>query len=417
MVDLKKVLTVVLAGGEGSRLSPLTVQRAKPAVPFGGKYRIIDFTLSNCINSGIRRIMVLTQYKSHSLERHIRSSWGFLSGCLGEYIYAIPPQQRVNKNWYLGTADAIYQNLYSISMANPTYVIILAGDHIYKMDYRYMLNFHIRSGAEITIGTIEVDKSEAPNFGVIEVDAESGITNFLEKPQDPAVLNRLPQKILVSMGIYIFHIDSLIKWVERDAALPESEHDFGKNVIPQMLAAGRRVYAYQFREPDSAEPPYWRDVGTLDAYYEANMDLVSVVPSLNLYDPEWPFITFQDQVPPSKFLFSEGDTGRIGMAVDSIICDGCIISGGKVFHSVLSPNVRVNSFTEVRDSVLMSGVQVGRNSRIRRAVIDKNVRIAPNTEIGFDLEKDAERFTVSEGGIIFIPKGTVVEAGIDQELE
>jgi glucose-1-phosphate adenylyltransferase len=411
LVDLTRVLAVVMAGGEGSRLFPLTDQRAKPAVPFGGKYRIIDFTLSNCINSGLRKVMVLTQYKSHSLERHIRYSWGFLSGFLGEYCYPIPPQQRVNKNWYLGTADAIFQNLYSIRMANPTYVIVLAGDHVYKMDYRQMLNFHIRSGAELTIGTLEVDKAQAPNFGVVKIDSNSGIAGFLEKPNDPAVLAKLPPKVLVSMGIYVFHINSLVNWVEQDATNLYSDHDFGKNVIPQMLEAGQRVYAYQFRQPGSEQTPYWKDVGTLDAYYEANMDLVSVLPSLNLYDPEWPFRTFQEQVPPAKFLFSEYDTGRVGLAMDSIVCDGCIISGGKVIHSVLSPNIRINSFADVRDSVLMSSVLVGRNSRIQKAVIDKNVCIYPNSVIGYNREQDEQRFTVSDEGVVFIPKGTVVDDG------
>ena len=411
MVDPTKVLAVVLAGGEGSRLFPLTDQRAKPAVPFGGKYRIIDFTLSNCINSGLRRVMVLTQYKSHSLERHIRYSWGFLSSFLGEYCYPIPPQQRINKNWYLGTADAIYQNLYSIQLAYPTYVIVLAGDHVYKMDYRNMLNFHIRSGAELTIGTLEVDKEQAPNLGVVEVNPASGITGFLEKPKDPAILANLPQKVLVSMGIYVFNINSLVTWVEQDATKPHSDHDFGKNVIPQMLASGQRVHAYQFRQSGSDHTPYWRDVGTLDAYYEANMDLISILPSLNLYDPDWPFRTFQEQVPPAKFLFSEYNTGRVGMAVDSIVCDGCIISGGRVIHSVLSSNVRVNSFADVRDSVLMSGVHIERNCRIQKVVVDKNVRIKANSVIGYDREQDLRRFTVSDSGIVFIPKGTVVDDG------
>lgn len=411
MFDSSKVLAVVLAGGEGSRLFPLTEQRAKPAVPFGGKYRIIDFTLSNCINSGLRRVMVLTQYKSHSLERHIRYSWGFLSGLLGEYCYPIPPQQRINKNWYLGTADAIHQNLYSIQLANPTYVIVLAGDHVYKMDYRNMLNFHIRSGADLTIGTLEVDKEQSPHFGVVEVNSTQGIVGFLEKPKDPAILEALPPKVLVSMGIYVFNLHSLVKWVELDAANQYSDHDFGKNVIPQMLNSGQRINAYQFRQPGSDATPYWRDVGTLDAYYEANMDLISVLPSLNLYDPEWPFRTYQEQVAPAKFLFSEYDTGRVGMALDSIVCDGCIISGGRVIHSVLSSNVRINSFSDVRDSVLMNGVQVERNCRIQRAVVDKNVVIKENSVIGYNLEEDARRFTVSDGGIVFIPKGTVVEAG------
>lgn len=408
MIDLKKVLTVILAGGEGSRLYPLTEQRAKPAVPFGGKYRIIDFTLSNCINSGLRKMMVLTQYKSHSLEKHIRNTWGFLSSYLGEYIYSIPPQQRVNKNWYLGTADAIYQNLYSIKMTNPSYVIILAGDHIYKMDYRYMIDYHLQMKANVTVGTIEVDKSEASSFGVVKNDSENRITGFLEKPKDPAILATLPQKVLVSMGIYIFNIDSLIQWVEKDARDNLSDHDFGKNVIPSMVKYGERVYAYPFCEPGSNRALYWRDVGTLDAYYEANMDLISVLPSLNLYDPDWPFRTIQEHAPPAKFLFCEPNTGRIGVSVDSIVCDGCVISGGRVIHSVLSPHVRVESFAEVRDSVLMSGVQVGKNSRIRRAVIDKNVKIPPNTIIGYDFKKDVHRFKVSDGGIVFISKGAIL---------
>jgi len=409
MVNLQKVLAVVLAGGEGSRLYPLTHHRAKPAVPFGGKYRIIDFTMSNAINSGLRKIMVLTQYKSHSLERHIRQAWGFLSHTLGEYCTAIPPQQRINKNWYLGTGDAIYQNMYQITTANPTYVLILSGDHIYKMDYRYMLNFHLQTGAEATIGVIEVDKSQASAFGVVEIDSQSGITGFIEKPKSPEILERLPQKVMVSMGIYVFHIRTLMEFLEHDATNVHSNHDFGKDIIPRMVEEKRRVFAYQFREPGSEVTPYWRDVGTLDAYYEANMDLVSVVPSLNLYDGEWPFRTYSEQVPPAKFVFAQSDDNRVGMALNSIVCDGCIISGGQVYNSVLSTNVRVNSYTEIRDSVIMSGVRVGRHCRIRRAVIDKNVWIPANTVIGYDSEQDRKRFIVSDSGISVIPKGHVIE--------
>lgn len=409
MVNLQKVLAVVLAGGEGSRLYPLTRHRAKPAVPFGGKYRIIDFSLSNAVNSGLRKIMVLTQYKSHSLERHIREAWAFLSGTLGEYVYSIPPQQRINKNWYLGTGDAIYQNLYQIRMANPTYVIVLSGDHIYKMDYRYMLNFHEQTGAEATIGVIEVDRSQASHFGVVQLDSRSGITGFIEKPKDQQIISQLPPRVLVSMGIYIFHIKTLIEFLEYDAANTQSNHDFGRDIIPYMVESSRRVFAYQFRESGSDNPPYWRDVGTLDAYYEANMDLVSIVPSLNLYDNEWPFRTVSEQVPPAKFVFSQSAKNRVGMALDSIVSDGCIISGGQVYSSVLATNVRVNSYADVRESVIMSGVHIGRNCRIKRAVIDKNVWIPPGTVIGYDPEHDRKRFTVSESGITVIPKGQVIE--------
>ena len=409
MINLQKVLAVVLAGGEGSRLYPLTRHRAKPAVPFGGKYRIIDFTLSNAVNSGLRKVMVLTQYKSHSLEIHIRESWGFLSGALGEYVYSIPPQQRINKNWYLGTGDAIYQNLYHIKMANPTYVLVLSGDHIYKMDYRYMLNYHVQTGAEATIGVIEVDRSQASGFGVVQMDSHSGITGFVEKPKNPEVLKQLPQKVLVSMGIYIFHIKTLTDFLEHDASNVHSNHDFGKDIVPRMVESSRRVFAYQFRDPGSDATPYWRDVGTLDAYYEANMDLISVVPSLNLYDNEWPFRTASVQAPPAKFVFSQQANNRVGSALDSIVCDGCVISGGKVHGSVLSTNVRVHSFADVGESVVMSGVHIGRNCRIRRAIIDKNVWIPPNTIIGYDFKNDKKRFTVTDSGIAVIPKGQVIE--------
>jgi len=405
MFSLQKVLAVILAGGEGSRLYPLTLHRAKPAVPFGGKYRIIDFTLSNCINSGLRKIMVLTQYKSHSLERHIREGWGFLSSVLGEYIYPIPPQQRVSKNWYLGTGDAIYQNLYHICAASPTYVLVLSGDHVYKMNYQDMLDFHVQAGAEVTIGVFEVDRAEASSFGVVEVDAYSGIKGFIEKPRDPEVLAKLPPRVLVSMGIYIFHIKTLIEFLEQDAANKESSHDFGKDIIPSMVRASRRVFAYQFREPGREGSPYWRDVGTLESYYDAHMDLVSVVPSFNLYDSEWPFRTAPFQAPPAKFVFSE----KASMAVNSIVCDGCIISGGQVYNSILSPNVRVGSCSEVQDSVIMSGVNIGSHCRIRRAIIDKNVYVSSHTVIGYDLEKDRRRFVVTDSGITVIPKGQVID--------
>jgi glucose-1-phosphate adenylyltransferase len=410
---VKDVLTLILAGGKGTRLEPLTRDRAKPAVPFGGLYRIIDFTLSNCINSGLRRIFVLTQYKARSLDRHLRAGWGFLSGELDEYIEVLPPQQRIDETWYKGTADAIYQNIYSIEKEDPRYVLILAGDHIYKMDYGDMLRDHIAKGADLTIGCIPVPIREACHFGVMQVDASDRVIGFQEKPRSHAApLPDDPHLCLASMGIYVFTARPMYELLCQDATRADSDHDFGKNIIPGMIDS-QRVNAYRFRDKNRKAMPYWRDVGTLDAYYQANMDLVEIDPVLNLYDAEWPIRTFQPQLPPPKFVFGdEGPRGhaRRGEAHDSMVCQGCILSGGHVRRSVLSPNVRINSYAVVENSILFEGVAVGRHCRIRRAIIDKDVTLPPNTTIGYDLEHDRQRgFTVTEQGVVVIAKAEMPE--------
>jgi glucose-1-phosphate adenylyltransferase len=409
---MKDVLTLVLAGGKGTRLEPLTRDRAKPAVPFGGLYRIIDFPLSNCLNSNLRRILVLTQYKARSLDRHISSGWGFLSRELGEFIEVLPPQQRIDEHWYKGTADAIYQNIYSIEKEDPTYVLILAGDHIYKMDYGDMIAAHIAKSADVTIGCLPVPLKDGPNFGIISLDRDDKVVAFQEKPRDPAPLPDQPGFCMVSMGIYIFTARLMYEWLCQDATHAESDHDFGKNIIPGIMASGK-VYGFRFRDKNRKAVPYWRDVGTLDAYYQANMDLVDVDPVLNLYDREWPIRTDQPQLPPPKFVFSdEGarELARRGEAHDSMVCHGCIISGGHVRRSILSPNVRVNSYALIDDSIVFEGVDVGRHARIRRAIIDKDVQIPPKTTIGFDLEQDRQRgFQVTEQGVVVIAKAELPE--------
>ncbi|MCS6850223.1 MAG: glucose-1-phosphate adenylyltransferase [Gemmataceae bacterium] len=407
------VLTLILAGGKGTRLEPLTRDRAKPAVPFGGLYRIIDFTLSNCINSNLRRVLVLTQYKARSLDRHISSGWSFLSRELREYIDVLPPQQRLGEQWYRGTADAIYQNIYSIEKEDPRYLLILAGDHIYKMDYADMIQAHREHGGDLTIACIPVPLREGCHFGNLEVDSEGRVVRFTEKPKEPEPMPGDPHHCLVSMGIYVFTARPLYERLCQDATRVDSDHDFGKNIIPAMIEA-RRVYAFRFRDKNRKEVPYWRDVGTLDAYYQANMDLVEIDPVLNLYDRDWPIRTFQPQLPPPKFVFSdEGPRGhaRRGEALDSMVCQGCIISGGHVRKSILSPNVRVNSYAVVENSILFDGVNVGRHCRIRRTIIDKDVHIPPHTTIGYDLEHDRRRgFTVTEQGVVVIPKAEPPEA-------
>jgi glucose-1-phosphate adenylyltransferase len=406
------VLTLILAGGKGTRLEPLTRDRAKPAVPFGGLYRIIDFTLSNCINSGLRRILVLTQYKARSLDRHIAGGWGFLSRELDEYIDVLPPQQRIDEHWYKGTADAIYQNIYSIEKEDPRYVLILAGDHIYKMDYMDMVREHISTGADLTIGCIPVLLRDGQHFGIMHVDAGNRLIRFQEKPREPAPMPGEPQLCLASMGIYVFTARLMYELLCQDATRSDSDHDFGKNIIP-VLMESHRVQTFRFRDKNRKAVPYWRDVGTLDAYYQANMDLVEIDPVLNLYDKEWPIRTRQPQLPPPKFVFSdEGPRGtaRRGEAHDSMVCPGCILSGGHVQRSVLSPNVRVNSYAIVESSILFDGVDVGRHARIRRAIIDKDVTIPPNTTIGYDLEHDRKRgFAVTEQGVVVIAKAELPE--------
>ena len=392
---LDDVVVMVLAGGVGERLYPLTKERAKPAVYFGGPYRIIDFTLSNCINAGLRRIFIALQYKSLSLSRHIRMGWSVVADELGEFVEILSPQKRVGEHWYLGTADAVYQNLYSIIRETPRYLIVLSGDHVYKMDYAKMLRVHKERGAGATIAVIEIPTEEAHRFGVLETDDQDRITGFLEKPK------HLPpgEQVLASMGIYIFDMESLVPALEEDAAR-DTTHDFGKDIIPALLSK-TGVYAYRFSDENKKESKYWRDIGTLDAYFDANMDLCHVNPEFNLYDPEWPLRTYQVQAPPAKFVFAD-EGRRCGQALDSIISAGCIVSGSKIAGSVLCPNVRVHSFSEIDQSILMPGVRVGRHARIRRAIIDRDVFIPRGARIGYNDEEDRRRHTVTESGIVVV---------------
>lgn len=397
----RNTLALILAGGRGSRLKHLTAWRAKPAVPFGGKFRIIDFPLSNCINSGIRRIGVLTQYKAHSLILHIQKGWGFLRGEFGEFVELWPAQQRIAETaWYAGTADAVFQNLDIIRDHNPDYVLVLAGDHIYKMDYGTMIAYHVESGADMTVGCLEVDVERAKEFGVMAVDAEQRVTNFAEKPRDPETLPGSTDRCLASMGIYVFNRDFLFEQLLKDADTPGSSHDFGKDIIPSVIQR-YRVMAHTFRDPRSGEQAYWRDVGTLDAFWEANLELIGVTPPLNLYDKNWPIWTYQEQLPPAKFVFDDED--RRGMAVDSMVSGGCVISGAVVRHSLLFSNVRVSSYATVSDSVILPDVNIGRNCTIRNAVIDRFCQIEEGSEIGVDREADLRAgFCVSEGGITLV---------------
>ncbi len=392
---LDDVLVMVLAGGVGERLYPLTKERAKPAVYFGGPYRIIDFTLSNCINSGLRRIFIALQYKSLSLSRHIRMGWSVVADELGEFIEILSPQKRVGEHWYLGTADAVYQNLYSILRETPRQLIVLSGDHVYKMDYAKMLRFHRERGAAATLAAIEVPSEEARRFGVLQVDGEGRLTGFLEKPRNIPV----GQQVLASLGIYIFDIDVLVPALEEDARR-SSTHDFGKDIIPALISKAP-VYAYRFYDENKKSSKYWRDIGTLDAYYDANMDLCHVNPDFNLYDPEWPLRTYQVQAPPAKFVFAD-EGRRCGQALDSIISAGCIISGSRISGSVLCPNVRVHSFCDIEQSILMPGVRVGRHARIRRAIVDRDVFVPRGALIGFNAEEDRRRHTVSDSGIAVV---------------
>jgi len=407
---MKKVLTFIMAGGKGERLWPLTKDRTKPAVPFGGIYRIIDFALSNAINSGLHRVYVLTQYKSASLHRHIRLGWNILSSELGEYIELLPAQQRVGETWYLGTADAIYQNLYTLELDKPDEVLILAGDHLYKMNYYAMIDFHRQVEADLTVGVVEMEKEKAMHLGVVEVDSVGGVRGFQEKPSNSKTIPSQPDKIYASMGIYIFKTDILDTELEEDARKHNSTHDFGKDIIPQMLKKGLKIAAYNFIDKNKKEAKYWRDLGTIDAYYEANMDLVQVDPVFNLYDSEWPIRTYQEQFPPVKTVFAgEEITGRVGLMLDSLVSGGCIISGGRLQRSILSPNVRINSYSQVYESILMEGVNVGRYAKIKRAIIDKDVDIPAGTVIGYDLEEDKKKFFVSDSGIVIVAKGTEIK--------
>jgi len=395
----RDTLALILAGGRGSRLKHLTLWRAKPAVPFGGKFRIIDFPLSNCINSGIRRIGVLTQYKAHSLIQHVQKGWGFLRGEFGEYVELLPAQQRIETSWYSGTADAVYQNLDILRNHDPSYVLILAGDHVYKMDYGAMLAYHVDRGADMTVGCIEVPRMEATPFGVMTVDENDRVLRFTEKPADPEPIPGRPDESLVSMGIYVFNTAFLYEQLIKDADTRSSAHDFGKNVIPSIIN-DYKVVAYPFRDPVTGRQAYWRDVGTLDAFWQSNMELIDVTPELNLYDQEWPIWTYQEQLPSAKFVFDDDD--RRGMAVDSMVSGGCIISGAVLRRSLLFSNVYVDSFSKVTDSVVLPDVVIGRRCEITKAIIERGCVIPEGTVIGRDAARDAERFHVTEKGVVVV---------------
>ena len=395
----RDTLALIMAGGRGSRLKDLTKWRAKPAVAFGGKFRIIDFPLSNCINSGIRRIGVLTQYKSHSLITHIQRGWGHLRGEFGEFVELLPAQQRIETSWYAGTADSIYQNLDIIRNHNPEFVLILAGDHIYKMDYGAMLAAHVEKEADVTVGCIEVPIERANAFGVMEVDEEERVLSFEEKPSQPKPKPGRTDAALCSMGIYVFNKDFLFEQLIKDADMTNSSHDFGKDIIPAVIKK-YRAYAYDFRDPLTEAQGYWRDVGTVDAFWEANLELIGITPELNLYDDEWPIWTYQEQLPPAKFVFDDED--RRGMAVDSMVSGGCIISGAQVRHSLLFSNVKINSFSTLEDAVILPEVEIGRHCHIKRAVIDRGCQIPEGMVIGVDPKEDAKRFHVTPGGITLV---------------
>ena len=411
-MSIDDALVMILAGGEGKRLYPLTKDRAKPAVPFGGRYRIIDFVLNNFINSGFYKIKVLTQYKSDSLNKHITRGWA-LSPFLNQYVDLAPAQMRTGSDWYRGTADAIYQNIFHILDEDPRYVCIFGGDHIYKMQVGQMLAFHKENNADLSISAIPIPIEEASEFGIMEVDDNWRLVNFVEKPQTPPKpIPGNPGMCLASMGNYIFDKDVLLNALNKDYNVPASSHDFGKNVIPMLLAEGKNIYVYNFANNSfsgmtDSERGYWRDVGSIDAYWQANMDLLDYTPELNLYSKEWPLRTFNYNYPPAKFIWEEGD--RVGMATDSMVSEGCIISGGGLSHCVLSPKVKINSYSSVTDSILMENVEVGRYCQIRKAIIDKNVTIPPHTKIGFDKNEDIKRgFHVSQGGVTVVPKGAIL---------
>lgn len=404
---LRDTITVILAGGQGERLAPLTNMRSKPAVPFGGRYRIIDFTLSNCLNSGLRRIYVLTQYKSDSLNMHLYEAWSIFNPELGEFIYSVPPQRKLNNDWYLGTANAIYQNLNLFSDKKAKWVLILSGDHIYKMDYLKLIDYHIKKESDLTMACIEVPKDQASRFGIVGINEHYVVESFIEKPKNPPEIPDKKGFSFVNMGIYVFKA-SVLKdvLIEMDSKKIKS-NDFGQDVIPYMIDSKLKISAYRFIDENKKQQPYWRDIGTLDSYYAANMDLISVIPEFNLYDASWPMRGFRYQYPPAKTVSHEGE--RVGRTLNSLVCDGTIVSGGLVERSILGSNVRVNSYSYITDSIIMDSVVIGRHARIRRAIIDKNVVVPEGYEIGFDPTDDKKKFTVTDTGIVVIPKNAVLK--------
>ncbi|MCC6549967.1 MAG: glucose-1-phosphate adenylyltransferase [Ignavibacteriaceae bacterium] len=403
---LRDTITMILAGGQGERLYPLTAYRSKPAVPFGGKYRIIDYALSNCLNSGLRRIYILVQYKSDSLNQHIYEAWSIFNPELGEFVFTVPPQRKINGDWYLGTANAIYQNMNLFSSDRKCkWVLLLSGDHIYKMDYLKMLQNHIDRKADLSLASINVPVDEASRFGIVGIDANNKVGSFLEKPEKPPEDPNNPGQSLVNMGIYIFNTTALRDVLNDMVSKKIKNHDFGQDVIPYMIKNGMDVYAYNFVDENKKTKPYWKDIGTIESYYDATMDLISVVPEFNLYDYDWPIRTYQNQYPPAKTVSHEGD--RIGRTLNSMLCDGTVVSGGLVERSIVGANVRVNSYSYITDSIIMNSCNIGRRVKIRRAIIDKNVVIPEGTEIGFDPVEDRKKFTVSESGIVVIPKNYV----------
>lgn len=404
----RETVVMVLAGGKGERLRPLTRDRAKPAVPFGGIYRIVDFSLSNAMNSGLRRVFVLTQYKSISLTRHLRQGWGHLSYPLGEFIENVPAQQRLGEEWYRGTADAIWQNVYLLEQLKPRprFVLVLSGDHVYRMDYTGLLANHKEAGGEATVCCQERSVDDATDFGVLEVDDGQRVRGFEEKPENPRTIPGRPDRVLASMGIYVFNTDFMIGRL-REAA-EAKRFDFGRDVLPDMIERGDDIRTFALGDEEGSG--YWRDVGTIDAYWSANMDLVGTTPELNLYDREWPVHTYQGEYPPAKFLHDGAqEGGRMGVAVDSIVSTGCIISGGRIQRCVLSPRVRTNSYSYAFESILMQDVDVGRYAKLRRVIVDKGVKIPPKTQIGYDPDEDAKRFTMTDSGIVVVPKGFIFQ--------
>ncbi len=398
----RMTITMILAGGQGERLSPLTNYRTKPSVPFGGKYRIIDFALSNCINSGLRRIYVLTQYKSESLNAHLFEAWSIFNPDLGEFIYPVPPQMKINKNWYEGTADAIFQNLNLLSNSKTKWVLMLSGDHIYKMDYLKMIQHHVNKNADLTIASLYFPVEQASRFGVLATDKQERVLSFIEKPANPPEIPNQPGLACVNMGIYVFSADILRQVLHEMRQDDIPSQDFGKDIIPYMIKKGYDVFSYEFQDENKKSNPYWRDIGTLDSYYAASMDLISPNPEFNLYDYGWPIRTKQWQYPPAKTLSHEGE--RVGRAFNCLICDGTIISGGLVERSIIGPDVKINSYSYITDSIVFDNVDIGRYARIRRAIIDKNVNIPQGMEIGFDPDADKKRFTVTDTGIVVIPR-------------